>query len=121
MVPRVRTARFCREQLRTFDFGVRGERADGDLAVLFADVAHAAQMADVNDVAGNGKTQLHQRQETVASGEQFGFISVAFDKAQGFVESFWRVIFERCGNHCTLRASLCMSCQIFSRLKGMST
>ncbi len=57
----------------------------------------------------------------MAAGEQFGFIAVPFHQPQGFVQGFRSVIFKRCGNHCTLPAPLRISCQIFSRLKGMST
>jgi len=45
-----------------FDVCVSGERTDGDLAVFFADVTHAAQMADIDDVAWRSQPQFHQGQ-----------------------------------------------------------
>src|SRR5689334_17777048 len=119
---------FITEQSGSGDLSMSGQRADGDFVFLFADVIHAAKAADVDDVARRSEAELHQGKQTVAAGEDFRFVAVAAEKAQGFVERGGRFVFEFGRNHRDLpafafdcEAPLCKSCQIFSRLMGKST
>ena len=74
-------------------------RADGDLLAFQANVTEAVELADIDDVARGGQAQFHQRQQAVAAGEELGFVAVAIEQAERFVETFYRGVFECCRNH----------------------
>src|SRR5712692_9223109 len=118
---------------------MRGQCADRDVAVFLANIVHAAKPADVDYVAGLRQAQLHQREETMPAGQNFRFVTVPLDQAQGVFQSFRRDVFKLCRNHFALLLPFvwwapflgsgltsggrtpCMSFQMRSRLNGMST
>ena len=48
-----------------------------DASAFFANIVEALEAAQIDHVTGHGQAQFHQRQKTVAPGEQFGFVAVA--------------------------------------------
>src|SRR5579875_2232250 len=90
---------FFAEKVRSSDLRVSGQCADSDAVAFVSNVIHAAEPADVNDVARRGEPQLHHREKALAAREYFGFITMAPKKTQGLVKGLWGFVFKGCGNH----------------------
>ena len=77
-----------------------GERADGDVVAVLADVGKVGEPADVDEHGGLGEAQLHQRQQAVPTGEELGVVTVLASEAHRFLGARRSDVVERCGDHC---------------------
>ena len=64
------------EQRGVHDVGVTGGRADGDVAVVLADVGQLRDAGDVDEDGRVRQAQLHHRQQRMAAGEELGVVTV---------------------------------------------
>jgi hypothetical protein len=62
---------------------VCGERTDDDLVILLADPAKAGNSAEIDEQLWVGKSELHQRKQTVPSGEKLCLFSMIGQPAHG--------------------------------------
>ena len=87
------------EQVGVLDVVVPGERADGDVVAVLADVAQVAEAADVDEHARLRQAQLHQRQQAVAAGDQLGLVAVLAEQADGLLGGAGPDVVEGGGDH----------------------
>ena len=88
------------EHRRGLDLSVVRECADGDVVTGVTNVRQVGDAADVDEQRRRGQTQLHERQEAVATGQELGLIAGLGDQADGFLGGGSTLVIERCGNHC---------------------
>ncbi len=88
------------EDRRVLDVHVAGHRTDRDGVTVLTNVRQVAQTADVDQHGRLRETQLHQRQEAVATGEELGFVAVLSDEADRLFGGLGADVVECCGNHC---------------------
>ena len=73
------------QQLRRRHVVVAGQGADGDVVAVGADVRQVGQPADVDQDGRPGQPQLHEGQQRVAAGQQFGVVAVLGQQRDGLV------------------------------------
>ena len=78
---------------------MRGQRADQERALRLAHPGQAFHLPQIDEMRGLCETQLHQRNEALASGQHLRLVTVLAEKREGFRERRWRVILEGSGVH----------------------
>ncbi len=73
------------EEFGVFHVVVPGQGADRDVGPLVGDVGQVVQAAQVDDHLGGGQTQLHQRQQRVAAGQELRVVAVFGGQVEGFL------------------------------------
>ncbi len=73
------------KEIRCLDVHVAGHGADRDLVAFVTDVRQVGEPADVDQHARLGESQLHHRQQAVATGDELGLVAVLPDEADGLL------------------------------------
>src|SRR5439155_27249112 len=87
---------FLAQQGGALDFVMRSCSADVQLAASFANVVQVLQRAQVYQMLGHGKPQLHHGDEAHAAGERLG---PAREQMQSFIERFRSGVFKFLSDH----------------------
>ena len=97
---RVDEERVARPDRRVFeDLAMGGPAADPEVVVGLDDPVEPVDVADVDEEAGLGQTQLEQRQEAVAAGQDLGLALAFGQDPQRVVETGWSDVVELTRDH----------------------
>ena len=72
------------QQRRRLEVVVAGQGADGDLVAALLDVRKIGNPSDVDEHRRDGESQLHQRQQRMAAGDQLGLVAVLDEEGDRF-------------------------------------
>jgi len=96
---RVRDDRaLAREEIARREVVVARERADRDPVPGVADVAELAEAADVDEEAGPGEAELHQRQQGMPAGEELR-VTTRAEQPDGVLDGAGQLVVERGRDH----------------------
>ena len=86
------------EHGRAFEIGMAGESADHDLPVFTLDGGRAGS-PDVNERGRRGQPKRHHRNETLATGDDPGILSVRLEELDRLLPRQRRQVLEWGGDH----------------------
>jgi hypothetical protein len=98
-----------------------GQRTHGDVTVALPDVRQLADAGDVDEHRGRREPQLHERQQGVATGDQFGVVTVFREQRDGFVGGSGAYEVELRGDHDATAFAARMASQTCCGDAGMVT
>src|SRR5712691_2529955 len=75
------------------------EGTDPEKAVRLADERESGDAVDVDEVPGAGQAELHERDEALTSGEDFGILTELCEQSRRLGDRTWRVIVKSGRNH----------------------
>jgi len=76
-----------------------GERAHREVVVGVADVGQVAHASDVDEHGRGGESQLHQREQRHAAGQELGIVPVLGEGGDGLVGRAGPQVVERRRDH----------------------
>src|SRR5262249_2024765 len=85
--------------VRCFELGLPDERADHERPVPLGDRPEPADPVQVDDVAGRGEPELHQGDETLATGEDLRVLAEPAEKGDRVLQGGRAVVLEGRRNH----------------------
>src|SRR2546421_5741056 len=109
------------EQVGELDVVMAGQRADRDMAILFADVIEVADAADVDQEGRRGEAQLHERDEAMPAGEDLRLLAVLDQLCNRFRKCAGDDVIECGWNHRFAPPLRCISAQSFCGVAGIAT
>ncbi len=87
------------EQCAPLQITVAGQRADRHVVAAVSDVGQVRQAADVDEDGRRGQAELHQRQQGMASGQEFGVVAVLGEERERLVGGAGPQVVESGGDH----------------------